>query len=59
MIVENERELTVEECDELAAALVEDAAALPPGPRKQSISKLAQCYRDLAKMKSFVLRNVN
>jgi hypothetical protein len=27
-------DLTVEKCRELAAAMLEDAAALPPGPRK-------------------------
>lgn len=51
--------LTIDECEELAAALFEDAAALPPGPKKQEILKLAQGYRSLGKMKRLVLRNVS
>jgi hypothetical protein len=31
---EPSRNLTTEECEELAAGLVEDTAALPPGPKK-------------------------
>jgi hypothetical protein len=59
MIVEDERELTFDECEELASALFEDAAALPPGPEKQETLKLAQGYRSLGKMKRLVLQNVN
>jgi hypothetical protein len=59
MIVENERELTLDECEELASALFEDAAALPPGPKKQDILKLAQGYRSLGKMKRLVWQNVS
>jgi hypothetical protein len=51
--------LTIDECEELAAALFEDAAALPPGPKKQEILKLAQGYRSLGKMKRLVLQNVS
>jgi hypothetical protein len=29
--------LTVDECEELASSLCEDAGALPPGPKKQEI----------------------
>ena len=43
--------LTVEECEELATAMSEDAAVRPPGPEKEEILKLAQGYRDLAAMK--------
>jgi hypothetical protein len=42
-------DLTVEECRELAAAMLEDAAALPPGPKKEEILKLANGYSDLPK----------
>ena len=51
--------LTIDECEELAAALFEDAAALPPGPKKQEILKLAQGYRSLGKMKRLVLQNAS
>jgi hypothetical protein len=53
------RNMTADECEELADALVEDAAALPPGPKKHEASKLADGYRSLAEMKRLVLRNVN
>jgi hypothetical protein len=43
--------LTLEEYRELAAALFEDAAALPPGPKKDEISKLAHGYQLLAEVK--------
>ncbi|MFY9952848.1 hypothetical protein [Bradyrhizobium sp.] len=56
---EPSRNITADECDELADALVEASAPLPPGPKKQETLKLAHGYRDLAKMKRLVLRNVN
>jgi hypothetical protein len=59
MPVEDETELTIDECEELASALFEDAAALPPGPKKQEILKLAQGYRSLGKMKRLILQNVS
>jgi hypothetical protein len=51
--------LTVEQCEQLAAAMFEDAAALPPGPKQKEILKLADSYRDLAEMKSFLSGKVN
>ena len=51
--------LTVDECEELASSLCEDAAALSPGPKKQEILKLAQGYRSLGKMKRLVMRKVS
>jgi len=51
--------MTADECDELANALFDDAAALPSGPKQHEISNLAQGYRDLAKTKRLVLRQVN
>ena len=42
--------LTLEECRELAAYLFEDAAALPPGPKKDEVSKLAHDAQILAEM---------
>ena len=61
MSIEQEpsRNMTADECEELADALVEAAAALPPGPKKQETSKLADGYRSLAQMKRLVLRKVN
>ena len=56
---ESETNLTVEECRELAAAMFEDAAALPPGPKKDEILKLAQGYRDLAEMKGWLAKKLN
>jgi hypothetical protein len=56
---EESRNMTVDECDELAAALVEEATALPHGPKKEDILRLAQSYRNLAEMKRMVLRNTN
>jgi hypothetical protein len=56
---EPSRNLTTEECEELAAGLVEDTAALPPGPKKEEMLKLAQDYRNLAEMKRLVAREVN
>ena len=56
---EPSRNMTADECDELAALLLEDAAELPPGQKQGEILKLVFGYRDLAKMKRLVLRNVN
>jgi hypothetical protein len=51
--------LTLKECRELAAALFEDAAALPPGPKKDEILKLAHGYQILAEMKERLAKKVN
>jgi hypothetical protein len=51
--------LTVDECEELAALLLEDAVALPPGQEQKEVLKLARGYRDLAKMKSWLASKVN
>jgi hypothetical protein len=51
--------LTADECDELAGALTEEAAALPTGPKQLEMMNLAHCYRNLARMKRLVARNVN
>lgn len=56
--MQNER-LTVAECDEVAEALLQDAAALPDGPERENLLELAEGYRDLANMKRMVLRRVN
>ena len=56
---EPSRNMTADECEELAALLLEDAAALPPGQKQGEILKLAFGYRDLAKMKRMVFQNVN
>jgi hypothetical protein len=51
--------LTLEECRELAACLFEDAAALPPGPKKDEILNLAHDAQILAEMKEWLARRVN
>jgi hypothetical protein len=43
--------LTVAERRELATAMSEDAAAMPPRPKKDEILKLAHGYSNLAEMK--------
>ena len=57
--METERALTVEECDLLANTLSDDAAALPVGPKKEDMLRLAESYRILGQMKRLVLRKVN
>ena len=59
MGVEQETNLTVEQCEELAAALDQDTALMPPGPEKDDLLQLAQGYRDLAAMERLVARKVN
>jgi hypothetical protein len=59
MGVEHGTNLTVEQCDELAAALGQDAALMPPGPEKDDLLQLAQGYCDLAALKRLVTRKVN
>jgi hypothetical protein len=54
-----EEHLTVEQCDELAEALREDAARLPHGPERENLLRLAEDYRLLADMKRMVLRKVS
>ena len=57
--VMQEEHLTVDQCDELAKALHEDAARLPHGPERENLLRLAEGYRRLADMKRMVLRKVN
>ena len=54
-----EQHLTVDQCDELAKALREDAARLPHGSEREKLLQLAEGYRLLAYMKRMVLRKVN
>jgi hypothetical protein len=54
-----EEHLTVEQCDELAKALREDAARLPQGSEREYLLQLAEGYRLLADVKRMVLRKVN
>jgi hypothetical protein len=58
-VVMHDEHLTADECDELAEALRQDAAALPNGSKKENLLKLAEGYRDLANIKRMVLRKVN
>ena len=51
--------LTVDQCDELAKALREDAARLPHGSEREYLLQLAEDYRVLADMKRMVLRKVS
>ena len=46
-----ESHLTVDQCDELAKALHEDAARLPHGAERQKLLQLAEDCRLLAEMK--------
>jgi hypothetical protein len=59
MRVEQETNLTVEQCEELAGALSQDAALMPPGPERDDLLQLAQGYCDLAALKRLVARKVN
>jgi hypothetical protein len=59
MKFEEETNLTVEQCEELATAIAEEAALLSPGSKKEELLKLAQSYRDLAKLKGLVARKLN
>ena len=54
-----EENLTLDQCDELAKALREDAACLPHGSKREKLLQLAEDFRILAKLKRMVLRNVN
>jgi hypothetical protein len=49
----------IEECRELATAMLEDAAGLPPGPKKDEMLKLAHGYQSLAKMKEWLAKKMN
>jgi hypothetical protein len=57
--MQEEEDLTVDECDELAKALREDAACLPHGSERENLLQLAEDYRILADMKRMVLSKVN
>jgi hypothetical protein len=59
MSIEQERNLTADECDELAEALRQDAAALSDKLEKANLLDLAENYRVVAQMKRLVLRKVN
>jgi hypothetical protein len=54
-----EEHLTVDQCDELAKALREDAARLPHGSERENLLQLAEGYCILADTKRMVLRKVN
>jgi hypothetical protein len=54
-----EEHLAIDQCDELAKALREDAARLRHGTETESLLQLAEGYRLLADMKRMVLRKVN
>jgi hypothetical protein len=54
-----EEHLSVDQCDELANALREDAARSPHGSEREILLQLAKGYRFLADMKRMVFRKVN
>ena len=54
-----EERLTVDQCDELAKALHEDAARLPNRSERENLLQLAEGYRLLADVKRAVFRKVN
>jgi hypothetical protein len=58
MRIERQRNLTADECDKIAEALRQNAAALPD-EENETCLELAECFRDLAQMKRLVLRKVN
>ena len=39
--------------------MFEDAAALPPGPKKDELLNLAQGYKNLAEMKEWLAKKMN
>jgi small ligand-binding sensory domain FIST len=51
--------LTAEQCEELAAAITEEAVLLSSGSKKEALLKLAQSYLDLAAMKGLIARKLN
>jgi hypothetical protein len=57
--VMEDQHLTVDQCNELAEALHQDAADLPKGSEKANLLKLAHAYRDLASLKMLLSRKVN
>jgi hypothetical protein len=57
--VMQEERLTVDQCDELAKALHEDAARLPHGSERENLLQLAEGYHLLADLKRMVLRKLN
>jgi hypothetical protein len=54
-----EEHLTVDQCNELAEALRQEAARLPHGSERENLLQLAEGYRVLAKMKRMVLGKAN
>jgi NTP pyrophosphatase (non-canonical NTP hydrolase) len=59
MSIERYRNLTADECDELAEALRHNAGSSSDALKKADLLELAECYRDLAQVKRLVLREVN
>jgi hypothetical protein len=51
--------LTVDQCEELATAIAEEASSLPPGSKRENLLQLAKSYRFLAAIKRFIVQNVN
>lgn len=52
--------LTAAECEEIEAAMRDDAAFLPPGSiAREKLLQLAEAYRVLAGLKRIVRRQVN
>ena len=51
--------MTADECDNLAEVLRQDAAVLPNGPKRETLLRLSEGYRDLAIMKRVVYRKVS
>jgi hypothetical protein len=59
MSVMSEEPLTVDQCDQLAKALREDADRLPDGSEREKLLQLAEDCRVLGEMKRMVFRKVN
>lgn len=56
---EQEQRLSAEQCDDMAQALLQEAAGMPRGHRKERVSELAEAYVILGQMKRMVLRGAN
>src|SRR5690348_4458165 len=55
---EESSNLTIEQCEELATAITEDASLLPPASKKEELLRLALGYRRLAAMKRLIARKL-
>jgi hypothetical protein len=55
----HEQRLTADQCDNLAQELLQEAACMPSGSRRERLLELAEAYGVLGQMKRMVLRKTN